>query len=119
MQPRSAKTFAATALVCLVLGAVPAFAQVTGSSIVGVVKDETGGVLPGVTIEVTSPALIERFKTTVTDGAGEYRVNDLRPGDYTVTFSLQGFRTSTHADVTIRAAFTASINEVLKPQELE
>src|SRR4029079_382406 len=65
----------------------PAHAQ-TSSSIVGTVRDESGGALVGVTVEVTSPALIERVKTTVTAADGTYRVVDLRPGDYAVSFSL-------------------------------
>ena len=62
------------------------------SAIAGVVRDATGAVLPGVTVEVASPALIEKVRTTVTDATGQYRVVDLRPGTYAVTFTLAGFR---------------------------
>src|SRR4051812_41633963 len=119
MQRRRFGTLVACAVVCLTLGASGALAQVTSSSIVGVVKDQTGGVLPGVMVEVASPALIERVKTSVTDGNGEYRVLDLRPGDYTITFTLEGFQASKHENVRIGAAFTATINELMKTRSLE
>jgi len=62
------------------------------SSITGVVRDASGGVLPGVTVEAASPALIEGVRTAVSDSQGIYKVVDLRPGTYTVTFTLPGFR---------------------------
>src|SRR5437773_8669513 len=68
----------------------PAFAQAT---LTGVVKDSSGLVLPGVTVEASSPALIERVRSAVTDGNGRYQIIDLRPGVYTVTFTLSGFAT--------------------------
>src|SRR5688572_25125065 len=60
-------------------------------AVAGVVKDATGAVLPGVTVEAASPALIEKVRTAVTDGQGQYRIVELRPGTYSVTFSLTGF----------------------------
>src|SRR5438309_5714577 len=63
------------------------------SAIAGVVKDATGSVLPGVTVEAASPSLIERVRTVVTDAQGQYKIVDLRPGPYDVTFSLVGFAT--------------------------
>ena len=57
------------------------------------VKDASGAVLPGVTVEAASPVLIEKVRTAVTDGTGQYRIVDLRPGTYTVTFTLTGFST--------------------------
>ena len=63
------------------------------SGFTGVVRDTTGAVLPGVTVEAASPALIEKLRTAVTDGQGVYRIVDLRPGVYTLTFSLTGFNT--------------------------
>jgi hypothetical protein len=66
------------ALVSTLLGSGLAFAQ-TGS-IAGVVKDASGAVLPGVSVEASSPALIENVRTVVTDGAGQYKIVDLRPG---------------------------------------
>ena len=67
-----------------------AWAQAT---ITGTAKDTSGAVLPGVTVEATSPALIERVRSVVTDATGQYRIVDLRPGTYTVTFTLPGFST--------------------------
>jgi hypothetical protein len=55
------------------------------SVITGVVRDSSGGVLPGITVEAASPVLIERVRTAVTDGQGQYRIVDLRAGTYTVT----------------------------------
>ena len=77
-------------IACVVLGSSAAFAQGT---IAGVVRDASGAVLPGVTVEAASPALIEKVRNAVTDGTGRYRIEDLRPGEYTVTFSLSGFAT--------------------------
>jgi len=73
-----------------VLGATSAYAQ---ASLAGVVKDTSGAVLSGVTVEASSPALIERIRSVVTDDTGQYRIVDLRPGPYTVTFTLTGFAT--------------------------
>ena len=67
-----------------------AFAQAT---ITGTVKDTSGAVLPGVTVEASSPVLIEKVRTVTTDGGGQYRIVDLRPGTYSVTFTLPGFNT--------------------------
>ena len=72
---------------CLLINPHAALAQ---SAIAGAVKDATGAVLPGVTVEASSPALIERVRTVTTDAAGLYRIIDLRPGIYTVTFTLPG-----------------------------
>ena len=77
-------------IACVALGQTAAFAQGT---IAGVVRDASGAVLPGVTVEAASPALIEKVRSAVTDGTGRYRIEDLRPGDYTVTFTLAGFAT--------------------------
>ena len=81
----------AVLVLCCSIG-VPSlvFAQAT---IAGAVRDSSGAVLPGVTVEATSPALIEKVRTAVTDGTGRYRIENLRPGDYTVTFTLPGFST--------------------------
>ena len=65
--------------------------SVTTGSIAGVVRDPSGAVLPGVTVEAASPALIEKIRTAVTDQQGNYKIVDLRPGVYTVTFTLAGF----------------------------
>src|SRR5437016_2419221 len=72
----------------LAVASVPAYAQ---SGITGVVKDATGAVLPGVTVEASSDVLIEKVRTVATDDAGVYKIIDLRPGTYAVTFTLAGF----------------------------
>src|SRR5215510_8055606 len=78
------------ALLGLALLALPAIAHAQ-STLTGVVKDASGAVLPGVTVEAASPVLIEKTRSVVTDGTGGYRLTDLRPGTYTLTFSLEGF----------------------------
>ena len=80
------------------------------SAIAGVVRDATGAVLPGVTVEVASPALIEKTREAVTDQAGQYRVVDLRPGTYSVSFTLAGFTTVKREGIVLEANFTAPIN---------
>ena len=77
-------------LLCLAFTPAAAYAQ---ASITGVVKDTSGAVLPGVTVEVASQALIEKVRTAVTDNAGQYRIENLPPGTYVVTYSLPGFTT--------------------------
>src|SRR5262245_40369442 len=71
---------------------VPTFAYAQ-ATLTGTVRDSSGSVLPGVTVEASSPALIEKTKTAVTDGAGQYRIVDLRAGTYRLTFTLSGFNT--------------------------
>jgi len=90
---------------------VSAFAQATLS---GVVKDSSGAVLPGVTVEASSPALIEKSRSAVTDGTGQYRVTELPPGDYTVTFTLTGFSTIKRENVDVSGAGVITINADLK-----
>jgi hypothetical protein len=85
----------------------------SSSSIVGVVRDASGAAVPGVSVEVASPALIERQKVVVTEGDGTYRVVDLRPGKYTVTFSLPGFQTVRRENVELNTAFTATVDATL------
>src|SRR3989475_12283242 len=77
----------------LLLSPAASAQQATASGIAGVVRDASGGVLPGVTVEAASPALIEKVRSVVTDGEGRYNIVDLRPGTYVVTFSLGGFNT--------------------------
>ena len=89
--------------------AIPA-AALAQSAIAGVVKDSTGAVLPGVTVEASSPALIEKVKVAATNEAGQYRIVDLRPGTYTVTFTLTGFNTVVREGILLEANFTAPIN---------
>lgn len=96
-----------TGLVLLVFVPVTAYAQ---GSIAGVVRDTSEAVLPGVTVEVASPALIEKVRSTVTDGTGQYQIVDLRPGIYSVTFTLSGFNTAKREGIELTGSFTASVN---------
>ncbi|MBI3050175.1 MAG: TonB-dependent receptor [Acidobacteria bacterium] len=91
----------------------------TGSAITGVVRDSTGLVLPGVTIEASSPALIEGSRVVVSDAQGIYRIVDLRPGVYRVTFTLQGFRSLVREGVVLTSAFTATVNADLEVGAVE
>jgi hypothetical protein len=95
-----------------------AYAQFAGA-ITGVVKDASGGVLPGVTVEAASPALIEKVRSVVTDPTGQYRIVDLRPGTYSVTFTLPGFSTVKREGIEITGTFVATVNGELKVGALE
>jgi len=90
-----------------------ASAQVLGT-VAGSVKDASGAVLPGVTIEVSSPALIERTRTATTDSSGLYRIINLPPGIYEVAFSLPGFNTVKREQVQVQAGFTVTIDTDMK-----
>src|SRR5258706_16182888 len=88
-------------LVSLVVIPSIAFAQ---ASIVGTVKDASGAVLPGVTVEASSPALIEKTRSVVSNGVGQYSIENLRPGTYTVTFSLTGVATPNRQGIELTAS---------------
>jgi len=88
-----------------------AFAQ----AIAGTVHDASGAALPDVTIEATSAALMEMVRTVVSDGSGQYRIEGLRPGLYTITFTREGFRPYILEGIEISSAFTAGINAQLEP----
>ena len=94
-------------LACIVLIPTAAVAQAV---IAGTVRDSSGAVLPGVTVEAASPALIEKVRSAVTDATGQYRVEDLRPGTYTVTFTLPGFNTFRREGIELTGSFTATVN---------
>jgi hypothetical protein len=98
-------------LMWIVLIPTAALAQAV---IAGTVKDSSGGVLPGVTVEASSPALIEKVRTGVSDGSGQYRIEDLRPGTYALTFSLTGFSGVRREGIELTGSFTATINADLK-----
>ena len=89
------------------------------SGIAGVVKDASGAVLPGVTVEAASPALIEKVRTVVTDGEGRYNIVDLRPGTYIVTFSLTGFSAFRRDGIELTSGFTATVNADMKVGALD
>jgi hypothetical protein len=103
------KTLTLSAWICLVPSAALAQAVIAGQ-----VKDSSGAVLPGVGVEAVSPALIEKVRTAFTDGTGQYRIEDLRPGTYIVTFTLQGFNTFKREGIELTGSFTATINAELK-----
>jgi hypothetical protein len=103
-------------LACLLLCSTPASAQ---SAFSGVVKDTSGAVLPGVTIEASSPVLIEKVRTAVTDDQGRYTITELRPGTYTLVFTLAGFNVFKRDAVELPANFTSPINVELKVGALE
>lgn len=88
-------------------------------TIAGIVRDDSGAVMPGVTVEVSSPALIEKTRTSVTDGTGQYKITNLSPGTYSVSFSLTGFSTMKRENIELSTDFTASINAELKVGALE
>ena len=108
-------------LSCLVIGfflvlSGAAFAQ---SAISGVVRDTSGAVMPGVTVEAASPVLIEKVRAAVTDDQGRYTIIDLRPGIYSVTFTLSGFNTYKQEGLELPANFTATVNAELRVGALE
>jgi hypothetical protein len=83
---------------------------VTGASISGTVKDSSGGVLPAVTVEASSPALIEKVRVAMTDSTGQYKIENLRPGTYSVTFTLSGFSTQKREGIVLEGSFVATVN---------
>lgn len=94
--------------------AVPGVAAAqSGAGIVGAVTDQSGAPLPGVTVQISSPALIERVRTATTASDGRYQVVALRPGDYTVTFELSGFQAVRRERIALNTAFTATVNATL------
>jgi hypothetical protein len=97
---------------------VPAAARAQ-STIAGLVKDTTGAVLPGVTVEAASPVLIEKVRSVETDSDGRYAIVDIRPGTYTVTFTLAGFNTMRREGVVVPANVSVPINAELKVGALE
>jgi len=112
MAPGRVVRVSAAALAFLIL--VPALCLAQTGIIAGVVKDTTGAVMPGVTVEAASPALIEKVRSVVTDGAGLYKIVDLTPGTYSVTFTLPGFNTVKREGVALSAGFTATIDGELR-----
>ena len=94
-----------------------AYAQ-QASGIAGTVRDASGGVLPGVSVEAASPALIERVRVASTDSEGRYNIVNLPPGTSTVTFTLQGFSTLRREGIVLTAGFTAPVNADLQVSTL-
>ena len=114
MARRTVRVVCACAMALVVSSA--AYAQ---SAIAGVVRDASGAAMPGVTVEASSPVLIEKVKAAVTDGNGGYRITELRPGTYTITATLTGFSTYQRTGLELPADFTATVNVELKVGALE
>ena len=103
--------FAIVGVLSLVVVPTSLYAQ---ASIAGLVRDASGAVLPGVTVEASSPALIEKSRSVVTSGTGQYTIVDLRPGTYAVTFTLPGFSTVRREGLEPTGAFVATVNAELR-----
>ncbi len=106
-------------LVGMIAGVTLASTASAQSAIAGVVSDTSGAVMPGVTVEASSPALIEQARSAVTDTSGNYRITDLRPGTYKITFTLSGFNTFIRDGLELPSEFTATVNAQLKVGGLE
>src|SRR5688500_10948564 len=107
-------------VVAVLVGLLPEVsAQVVNATVAGVVRDTSGAVLPGVTVEVASPALIEKVRSTTTDSSGQYRLPALPPGTYSVRFSLPGFSTINQEGVVLETGFTATISPELRVGAVE
>jgi hypothetical protein len=115
---RSVRCVAILSSLLTALAAAPAAAQ-ERASIVGQVQDATGAVLPGVTVEAASPALIERVRSGVTDSTGRFAIIDLRPGTYTVTFALPGFKGFKREAIILEGSFAATVNAALEVGAVE
>ena len=107
---------------CLAIAAIvallPAAAFAQDTQITGTVRDAQGGVMPGVLVEVTSPQLIEKVRSTTTNSDGQYRITNLPVGSYQVTFSLEGFTKSQQNNVVLTSGFAASVNATMTVGQL-
>jgi hypothetical protein len=108
----------AVVVLAVLLAPVGAFAQ-DSATIAGTVRDASGGVLPGVTVEASSSALIEKVRSVTTNDTGQYSIVALPPGTYTLTFTLPGFNTVRQENIQLTAAVTAGINADLKVGDLQ
>jgi len=112
---RAAKVTLAIAMFLVLLSGT-AFAQ--EGQIAGTVRDSSGAVMPGVTVEVTSPALIEKVRSTTSDDSGQYRITNLPVGTYTVAFTLEGFTRQQRDDIILTSGFTAPVNATMTVGQL-
>src|SRR5688572_21322302 len=94
-------------------------AALAQATIAGTVVDASGAVLPGVVVEASSPALIEKVRSVVTDGTGQYRIEQLRGGMYTITFTLTGFSTVRREGVELAGSFSATVNAEMRLGSVE
>ena len=108
--PRCVRVTAVFAALLLLL---PAAVLAQQGNIAGTVRDAQGGVIPGVLVEVTSPALIEKVRSSTTDTSGQYRITNLPVGTYTVTFTLEGFSKQQQPNVVLTTGFTAPVNATM------
>jgi len=106
------------ALVAALVVLLPTSAYAQEGQITGTVRDAQMAVMPGVTVEVTSPALIEKVRSTTTDGVGAYRITNLPVGTYKVTFSLAGFNKQERDDIVLTSGFTAAVNGTMTVGQL-
>src|SRR6266851_4275212 len=118
MRTRLSLVVATLGVMLLVPAAARAQSTTTGA-VAGVARDTTGAVLPGVTVEASSPALIEKVRAATTDSQGNYKIVDLRPGTYSVTFTLPGFATVKRDGLELTTGFTATANADLRVGALE
>ena len=116
MTRRGADVFLAVVVAMVVLVPSVAFAQ--EGQIAGTVRDSSNAVMPGVTVEVTSPALIEKVRTAITDANGQYRITNLPVGTYKVVFTLSGFAKQERDDVILSSNFTAPVNATMSVGQL-
>src|SRR3970040_1395882 len=107
--------------VLAIVGCVAALASLapSQSSTTGTLRDASGGVLPGVTVEAASPVLIEKVRTTVSDGTGQYRLTELAPGTYSLTFTLPGFNTVKRDGVNVTGAGVITLNTDMRVGDLQ
>jgi hypothetical protein len=109
------RRFVKAILVLAALVIIPATAHAQASaSIVGTVKDSSGAVIPGVSVEASSPVLIEKTRSAITNESGQYSIESLRPGAYTVTFTLPGFTSVKREGIELAGAFVATVNAEMK-----
>src|SRR3954447_24671156 len=119
MTPQVARRLRASARLAIWLLLLTPAAAHAQSTLTGVVKDTSGALLPGVTVEAASPVLIEKMRSAITDSSGGYRIVDLRPGVYTLTFMLTGFSVVKRENIELPANFTMTIGGEMKVGALE
>jgi hypothetical protein len=107
------------AVVCAAVFLVPRTSSAQTAAIAGVVKDSSGAIMPGVLVEASSPVLIEKTRSATTDSAGQYKIVDLLPGTYEVSFTLAGFKVVKRGNIILEGGFTPTINAELQVGSLE